>query len=151
MHSAEKVSEKINQTLVLNRTWFLLALVLSRGFFLVGILLEGQLSGSAVSLPERSCAAGQEPTESRECFPVPPRKHTGLRSSCCRAFCTFQSRDFYLPLSASGARERRRNRTEQKGGGGSWTDAKRLLLFGVSAEMHSGQLSLPSCKWAHKS
>lgn len=135
MHSAEKLSEKINQTLVPNSTGFLLALVLTRGFFLMGILLEGQLSSSAVSLPERSSAAGQEPTESRDCFPAPPQhKHVGLRSSCCRAFCTFQSRDFYLPLSVPGARERAENRKEaaplgQRG-------RRRLLLFGISAGMH---------------
>lgn len=100
----------------------------------MGILLEGQLSSRAVSLPERNSAAGQEPTESRECFPVPPQhKHMGLRSSCCRAFCPFQSRDFYLPLSAPGARERAENRKEAAALG---QKAKRLLLFGISAEMH---------------
>lgn len=131
MHSAEKVSEKINQTLVLNRTGFLLALVLTRGFFLMRILLEGQLSSSA----ERSSAAGQEPTESRDCFPAPPQhKHVGLRSSCCRAFCTFQGRDFYLPLSAPGARERAENRKEAAALG--QRGRRRLLLFGISAEMH---------------
>lgn len=100
----------------------------------MGILLEGQFSSSAVSLPERSSAAGQEPTESRDCFPVPPQhKYMGLRSSCCRAFCTFQSRDFYLPLSAPGARERAVNREKAAALG---QRGKRLLLFGISAEMH---------------
>lgn len=149
MHSAEKVSEKINQTLVLNRTWFLLALVLTRGFFLMGILLGGQLSSSTVSLPERNSAAGQEPTESRDCFPDPAQhKLMGFGSSCCRAFCTFQSRDFDLPLSAPGAGERAANRKEEAALG----QGVRGCCYLVSLlRCIWGQLSLPSCKWTHKS
>lgn len=72
----------------------------------------------------------------------------GAQEFLLRAFCTFQSRDFYLPLSAPGAR-----------GGAANRKPRQLLDRGVRGCCYLvsllrciwGQLSLPSWKWTHKS
>lgn len=92
----------------------------------MGILLE-----SALSQPERSSAAGQEPRESRECFPAPPQP----RGSGAPAAGPFALSKAGISICLCQPLEPGEG-LRQGGGGGSRAEGERLLLFGVSVEMH---------------
>lgn len=97
------------------------------------ILLEGQFSGSTVSLPERNSAAGQEPSESRDCFPVPPQhKHRGSGVPAA-GLLQFLKQGFLFAFVSPWSKGRG---CEQKAQAALGQRGKRLLLFGISAEMH---------------
>lgn len=147
------MSEKINQTLALNRTWFLLALLLTRGLFLMELLFEGQLSSSAVSLPapEELCRWAGARGKHRLFQYSTTAQASGTQEVLLQSLLRFQRQEgFFLALSAPEVREGRG--CEERGSGSFCTARVGGCCYLVSLlRCIRVQLSLPSWKWIHKS